>query len=116
MAEFQGPATPDMRLRNDQGKPVDPVPFVVTVTAAFLALYSFGPGYLLGLGLTLPESLAVVTAAFGSTTAVSYHWHVRRARPERRGEVPGTVRLKRLYYAVLIGMAVVVLLMLPFHV
>lgn len=95
---------------------MDAVPFAVTVCGSFLVLYAFGPGYLLGLGLTLGESLAVVTGAFGCTTVVGYHRLVRRARPEQRAEVPGTVRLKRLYYAVLIGIAVIVLLLLPFHV
>lgn len=104
-----------MRLSNDRGTPVDPVPFVVAVSTAFLALYSFGPGILLELGLALAESLAVLTAAFGTTTVVSYHQLVLRARPERRGEVPGPVRLKRLYYAVLVLVVVGVALLIPLH-
>lgn len=105
-----------MQLTNDQGRPVDAVPFAVSVTSAFLVLYAFGPGYLLGLGLALGEALVVVTGLFLATTVLSYHRFVRRARPEQRAEVPGPVRFKRLYYAVLIGIAVIFLLMLPFHV
>lgn len=105
-----------MQLHNDQGTPVDPVPFAVTVSAAFLVLYSFGPGYLLGLGFALREALVVVTGLFGSTSVVAYHQLVLRARPDLRAEIPGPVRLQRLYYAVLVGIVVVVLLMVPFHV
>jgi len=105
-----------MRLTNDQGTPVDPVPFGVTTTAAFLVLYSFGPGYLIGLGLTLPQSLVVVTVLFCCATAAGYHQLVLRSRPEQRAEIPGPVRLKRLYYAVLIAIAVFVLLLIPFYV
>lgn len=105
-----------MEFQNDQGTPVDPVPFAVVTAATFLVLYSFGPGYLLGLGLALWEALFLLTLVFGCTTMVGYHRFVLRARPERRGEVPGPVRLKRLYYAVLIGIVLVLLLMLPFHV
>lgn len=105
-----------MRLRNDEGTPVDPVPFGVTTTAAFLVLYSFGPGYLIGLGLALEEALVVVTCLFGCTVVLGYHQLVRRARPEQRAEIPGPVRMERLYYAVLIAIAVFVLLLIPFHV
>lgn len=104
-----------MRLRNDQGTPVDPVPFTVTVSVAFLVLYSFGPGYLIGLGFTLGPALAVVTGLFCCTAAVGYRQLVLRARPEQRAEIPGTVRLKRLYYAVLVGIVLGLLLLLPFH-
>lgn len=92
---------------------MDPIPFAVTVSVAFLVLYSFGPGYLRALGLSLVESLAVVTGLFAATTVAAFHQFVRRARPEQRAEIPGPVRLKRLYYAVLIGIAVMVLLLLP---
>ncbi len=104
-----------MRLRNDEGKPVDPVPFLVTVLAGFLVLYSFGPGYLMVFGLPLATTLAVVTAVFGGVVAVAFHRFVWTARPERRGEVPSGVRFKRLVYAVLIGIGIIVLLLLPIH-
>jgi hypothetical protein len=102
-----------MRLHNDQGTPVDPVPFVVTVLASFLVLFSFGPGYLMGLGFGFEQSLVVVACLFACTTAGGYYRLVLRARPKRRAEIPGPVRLKRLYYAVLIGLALCALLLLP---
>lgn len=101
-----------MRLRNDQGTPVDPAPFAVTVSLAFAVLYSFGPGYLLELGFSLSEALLVVTALFAGTTAVAYHRLIRRARPEQKAEVSGSVRFAQLYYAILIGIVLLIGLLL----
>jgi hypothetical protein len=101
-----------MQLRNDQGTPVDPVPFGVTVSLAFAVLYSFGPGYLLELGFTLSEALAIVTVLFAATTVVAYHRLVRRSRPEQKSEVPGPVRFAQLYYAMLIGIVLLIALLL----
>lgn len=101
-----------MPLRNDQGTPVDPAPFAVTVSLAFAVLFSFGPGYLLELGFSLSEALVVVTVLFAGTTAVSYHRLVRRARPEQKGEVPGSVRFGQLYYGILIGIVLLIGLLL----
>lgn len=104
-----------MRLQNDNATPVDPVPFLVTVATGVLVLYSFGPGYLMALGLGVERALAVVTLLFGCVVVAAYYRFVWRARPKRRGEVPGPVRFRRLVYAVLVGIAVLVLLMLPVH-
>lgn len=105
-----------MELYNDQSTPIDPVPFLVTVFAGFLVLYSFGPGYLMVFGVGLPAALVSVTAVFAGLVAAAYHRLVRRARPERRGEVPGPVRFQRLVYAVAAGIGVMVLLLIPVHV
>lgn len=105
-----------MRLSNDEGNPVDAVPFLVSLTGSFLMLFAFGPGYLLGLGLQLGEAMLVVAGVFCCSAGLSYYLFVRRARPEQRAQIPGPVRFKRLYYAVLIGIALIVLLMLPFYV
>jgi hypothetical protein len=100
-----------MQLRNDQGTPIDPVPFLVTASMAFAVLYSFGPGYLLELGFSLPEALGVVTVLFLGTTIVAYHRLVRRARPEQRSEISASGQFAQLYYAILIGIVLLIVLL-----
>lgn len=102
-----------MRPTNRHGTPVDPVPFIVTASATFLVMYSYGPGYLLSLGVALPEALGTITVAWVAIVAGSYHQMVWTARPELRAEVPARVRFRRLFYAVLIGIAIIALLLLP---
>lgn len=104
-----------MELYNDQSTPVDPVPFLVSVIAGFLVLYTFGPGYLMAFGMDLPGALAAVTGMFGCTVVVAYRRFVWHARPRRRAEVPGAVRFRRLVYAIAAGFGLVVLLLLPVH-
>lgn len=101
-----------MQLRNDEGTRVDAVPFLVIATGGFLLLYAFAPSYLLEFGLALDEALVLTTGLFVCTAGVAYHRFVWRARPTMRSEVPTTVRLHRLFYAVLIGIALAVLLLL----
>lgn len=104
-----------MQFTNNQGTPVDPVPFLVAVFIGFLLLYSFGPGYLMTFGLDIGGALAAVTGAFVCVVAAAFHQFVWTARPEHRTEIPSTVRLKRLFYAVFIAIAVFVLLLIPVH-
>ena len=47
-----GVPTADMRLRNRDGSPVDPVPFLVLAAMAFAVAYSFGPIYFDALGVS----------------------------------------------------------------
>lgn len=102
-----------MQLRNRHGTPVDPVPFLVVVLGAFLVSYSYGPLYLMALGLGLGDSLLACGAVSAVATGAAHHRLVWTARPDLRGEVPAAVRFKRLFYAVLIGVAVLALLALP---
>lgn len=102
-----------MELPNREGTPVDPVPFLVVVGIALAFCYSFGPGYFMALGLSLPWALAISTVAFLAATGGAYYRLVWTARPAYREEVPVEYRFRRLYLAILIGIAVLLLLLLP---
>jgi hypothetical protein len=102
-----------VRLRNDQGTAVDPVPFLVVGASAFLVCFSFGPIYLRALGVGLSESLVVSGVVCVATTAAAYHRLVRRARPEIRSEIPPEARLRRIFYVTLLLTLVTLLLALP---
>ena len=102
------------RPRNRDGKPVDPVPFLVVVLTGFLVTYAWGPLYFAALGFTLVEALAVVTVLFLAIMAWAYHRLVRHADVASTRDVPTDHRLSWLLYAVAIGIALVVLLALPF--
>lgn len=103
-----------MRLRNDDGTAVDAVPFLVVASMAVLVCYSFGPVYVISIGLAGPAVFGLPTAVCVAAVAVAYHRLVYRARPELRGEIPPEQRIKGLVYAALVGGVVLVALSLPF--
>jgi Flp pilus assembly protein TadB len=103
-----------MKLTNRHGTPVDPVPFLVVSSLAFLVSFSYGPIYLLALGLALPVAVAVSALLFALATGAAYHQMVLTTRPELRGEIPPEQRLRRLVYAAAVVLAVLALLSLPF--
>lgn len=102
-----------MELRNREGTEIDPIPFLVTGSIAFLLLFAFGPGYLLSLGFPVDHALVVTSVAFGGTLLAVYHELVYDANPTRKEEVPGAVRFRRLVYVVLIVTALMLLLLIP---
>lgn len=102
-----------MQLRNSRGTPVDPVPFLVVTATAFAVSYSYGPLYLMALGMELAAALLTCGAVVAAATAGAYHRYVWRARPDLRGEVPVAARLRRLFYGVLIGVGLLAGLALP---
>ena len=102
-----------MQFSNSEGTPVDPVPFLVVSITGLAIVFSFGPMYLLAIGLDLPAAAAGTSVALVGTTCLAYYRYVWRARPARRKVVPGPVRLKRLYYAVFVAIALLALLALP---
>lgn len=103
-------------LTNDQGKTVDPVPFLVVSLMSLLISYSYGPGYLMALGFTLGQALLICTVVFLAATAGAYHRYVRTERPDLRGEVPAHLRIRRLFLGALIAFFVLGLLALPLFV
>lgn len=103
-----------MDLRNRWGTVVDPVPFLVVVASIVVVVYSFGPIYLIELDVSLPAALGVCTGVTAGLVAVAYYRLVWTTRPEHRGVVPVEQRLRRLFYAVLLGIALLGLLALPF--
>lgn len=102
-----------MHLQNSEGTPVDPVPFLVVSITCLAAVLSFGPAYLLAVGLDLPAAAVGTALTFVATTTLSYHRFVWAARPDRRATIPGPVRLQRVYYAVFTAIALIGLLALP---
>lgn len=103
-----------MELSNSRGRPVDPVPFLVTTGVLFLVSYSYGPAYGLEVGLSLVQSLSATTVVFAGVTGASYHRLVWAARPEFRSEVPVASRLRRLLYAGMAGVGLLTVMALPF--
>jgi hypothetical protein len=101
-------------LRNREGDPVDPVPFLVASSTAFLVTFTFGPVYCLSLGLPLELGLAGCTLVFVGLTLAAYHRLVREHRPALRGEVPPGLRVRQLFYVALVATGVLLLLSLPF--
>lgn len=105
-----------MKPTNRHGTPVDPVPFLVVGSLAFLLSFSYGPIYLLALGYLLPVALALSGVLFALAAGAAYHRMILAARPELRGEIPPEQRLRRLIRAVTVVVALLVLLSLPFFV
>ncbi len=103
-----------MDLRNSEGQPVDPVPFLVVTLLAFLLIYAFGPLYLQAFGVSVDHGLVVCTAVFIPTAVAAYYQFVWTHRPERRGIVTAGQRFGRLWYGLLILVALSLLLSLPF--
>jgi hypothetical protein len=102
-----------MPLRNRDGTAVDAVPFLVVTAMATLVCYSFGPIYAIAIGLSGPAVFGLPTVACLAAVGVAYHRLVYTARPELRGELPAEQRIKGLFYAALVGAAVLVALSLP---
>jgi uncharacterized membrane protein SpoIIM required for sporulation len=102
-----------MRLRNRDGTAVDAVPFLVVASLAVLVCFSVGPIYLLTLGLEGSAVFGLPTVACAAAVGVAYHCLVYTAHPERRAEVPAGQRIQGLFYAALVGAAVLVALSLP---
>jgi len=99
--------------RNKHGTPIDPVPFLVVFLLGFLICFSYGPPYLTTFGFTIPESLLISAGVVAGIGVLAYHRYVWTARPDLRGEVPASVRLQRLFYAVIAGVFLLALLALP---
>jgi hypothetical protein len=102
-----------MPLRNRDGTAVDAVPFFVVTAMAALVCYSFGPVYVIAIGLSGPAVFGLPTVACLAAVGVAYHRLVYTARPELRGELPAEQRIEGLFYAALVGAAVLVALSLP---
>ncbi|MFC4439862.1 MULTISPECIES: hypothetical protein [Natrialbaceae] len=101
-----------MRLRNRDGTPIDPVPFFVVVCIAFLVSYAWVPIYLGELGVSTAAALVVASVGFLLATVAAYYHLVWANDPVRRERVPVEHRLQRLFYAILIGIALLLLLVL----
>ncbi|GAA0518794.1 hypothetical protein SAMN04488066_1241 [Halorubrum aquaticum] len=87
--------------RNRRGEPVDPVPFLVSASLAFMLAFSIGPIYGLAYGVSLEASLAASGVAFAGIATVAYAQFVRSAPAVDAGPLPAEPRFERLLYAAL---------------
>ncbi|MEF8773583.1 MAG: hypothetical protein V5A23_04755 [Halobacteriales archaeon] len=102
-----------MKLPNRHGTGVDPVPFVVVAGTAFMLVYSYLPLYLMAFDVSVTGAVLAATAVWVWIALGAYHRLVWTFRPEYREHVPAGARFRRLIYAALVAVAVVVLLALP---
>ena len=99
-----------MRFRNHRGRDVDPVPFLVVASLAFLLSYSYIPITLMELGLSLVLALSVTTCGFCAVSALAYYRLVWTANPDIRAEIPVETRLKTILYVMLVAIGILALL------
>lgn len=104
-----------LRLRNRDGTVLDPVPFLVAASTAFVICFAWGPLYFLTLGYGLELAVGASTAVFVILVAVAYYRLVWTYDPAHRDAVPGPVRLKRIIFASFVGIALLVALLLPLY-
>ena len=102
-----------MKLRNRDGTPVDPVPWIVTSGLWFMLLFSIGPIYLQEYGLPLVPALIVLVVGYAGVVVASYWRYVYTARPDLRAEIPPAVRMERLFYAVIAGVLLLLAVSVP---
>jgi len=100
-------------LRNRNGTPVDPVPFLVVSALGFTVSFSFGPIYAMELGASLSMALLAATVTTAAVAAVAYHRYIWTGRPDLRGEIPAEDRFQRLVYGIVAGFLCVAILALP---
>ncbi|MFC4249658.1 hypothetical protein ACFOZ7_22445 [Natribaculum luteum] len=91
------------RLRNDDGTAVDPVPFLVVSLLSIPILIGWGPPFLLEWGVPLAPAVAVSITLTAGVVVVAYYRYVLSAQPELRDEVPVALRVRRLLYAIFVG-------------
>lgn len=103
-----------MRVRNRDGTPIDPVPFLVVALLAITIAVSWGPVYLLELGVDLPVAVGISVALAGAAVVVAYHRFVWTSNPTVREEIPAHVRFRKLVYAIVAG-GVVLLVLVAFQ-
>lgn len=104
-----------MSVRNQEGEPVDPVPFVVVTGSAWLLCLSFGPLYLDAFAVPWPRGLAVSAAAAVAATLWAHRRFVWTVDPTVRREIPADVRFRKLCYgAIVFGVAFVLLSVVAF--
>lgn len=104
-----------MGFRNRNGASVDPVPFMVTTLLLALIVLSWGPGYLLAFGVSLPVAVGICVGTVGVLTVGAYYRLVWTRRPELRELVSPGERLRHLAYLALAGALLLVLLAIPLY-
>lgn len=95
-----------VRLCNCDGTPVDPVPFFVVSLLGITLLIGWGPPYLLEWGVPVGPAVAVSIILATGVTIDAYRRYVLTARPEVRHEVPAALRVRRILYTSVVGVAI----------
>ncbi|QLD88934.1 hypothetical protein HWV07_07785 [Natronomonas salina] len=104
-----------MRLRNSDGTPVDPVPFLVVALLGVMIAIAWGPLYLKSHGVGQPTAVTASVGLAAATVGSSYYRYVWTANPLVRRTVPAAVRFRKLVYAMVIGVLVVLALVALLH-
>lgn len=99
-----------MELRNRDGTPIDPVPFVVVALLAVTVLMAWGPLYLKEHGVAEGTAVGCSGALAAGSVVGAYYQYVWTANPAIREEVPAGVRFRKLLYAMVIGAIVLLAL------
>jgi len=99
-----------MRLRNSNGSPVDPVPFLVAALLATMILIGWGPLYLMAHGIGQPLALGTSATLSVGVCGLLYYRFVWSYNPAIREEVPAATRYLRLLYGIAIGVLVLLAL------
>lgn len=101
-----------MEVRNRDGEPVDPVPFLVSAGLTGMLLLSCGPLYGLAYGYSVKSSLCVAGALSAAIVSFAYHRLVWTATP-RWVDIPAQFRFERLLYVGLVFALALLGLSLP---
>ncbi|GAB3691066.1 hypothetical protein GCM10028857_28060 [Salinarchaeum chitinilyticum] len=99
-----------MELRNSDGSPIDPVPFLVVALLGICVAMAWGPLYLVSHGVGEPLAIAISGVVALGTVGVAFHRYVWTENPDRREEVPVGDRFRTLLYAILAGVLVLLAL------
>lgn len=106
-----------MRLKNSDGTPIDPVPFLVVALLGAMILIAWGPLYLKAHGINQTTAVAASVALTLLTSAIFYYRFIWAANPMVKQEVPAATRYLRFLYGIVIGILVllglIALLYLP---
>lgn len=102
-----------MPFRNTEGQSVDPVPFLIISILGATVNFTFGPPYLMTIGISFQTSLGICLLLTGLVVMGAYYRYVYTATPQQSQPGLADTRIERLYYAILIGLLVIVLLALP---
>lgn len=105
-----------MDLRNREGTPIDPIPFLVVALLGVTVFMAWGPLYLKEHGVAEPAAVGCSGALAAGTVGVAYYQYVWNANPAIREEVPAGVRFRKLLYAILIGVVVLLALVMLVYV
>jgi hypothetical protein len=92
-----------MKIRNRDGTPIDPVPFIVVSLLAAMVLIAWGPLYLMAHGFEQPLAVSVSVALTLLCISIAFYRFVWTRNPTVREEVPAATRYLRLVYGIAIG-------------